>query len=76
MKARILTAINKYEARHGERMSSRQTVLQNLVDKHGLDNVALASELKPSTLQSYLRNKRPNISSDCVNRATYVLNNL
>lgn len=50
----------------------RQVQLQKLVDEHGLTNVALATDLKESSLKQYLREKKPRISQAVIAQAEYV----
>ena len=51
---------------------TRQVQLQKLVDQHGLTNVALATELKESSLKQYLREKKPRISQAVIAQAELV----
>lgn len=50
----------------------RQQQLQKLVDEHGLTNVALATELKESSLKQYLRENKPRISQSLIAQAEFV----
>ncbi|MBQ4838815.1 MULTISPECIES: hypothetical protein [Pseudoalteromonas] len=49
-----------------------QTRLKNLVVQYGIENVAAASGLAQSSLQTYLRSKRPNINRQTVAQAEQV----
>ncbi|AUS02282.1 hypothetical protein NVP2096O_47 [Vibrio phage 2.096.O._10N.286.48.B5] len=57
-------------------MLNRQKTLQQLVDVHGLTNVALATELKESSLKQYLREKKPRISAGVIAQAEFVFNSV
>lgn len=53
-------------------IKNRQRQLQVLVDLHGLANVALATELKESSLKQYLREKKPRITAGLLAQANAV----
>jgi len=58
-------------------MLDRKERLKHLVDKHGLEAVALAGGYTESTLKQYLRNKLPNnIGLEALNQAETVLRQL
>jgi hypothetical protein len=53
-----------------------QNRLRKMVDKHGIENVALATELTPATIQQYLRTKSPVIGVKAIEQGESVLKQL
>lgn len=75
MKKQILHAINMVNS--PEKISDdqlrKQQILSELVDKYGIEHVALAAGLTTSSLKQYLRVKNPsNIGERAVNQAVAV----
>jgi len=68
MMERIIKAILKSQNTPAI-IKSRQRDLQILVDTHGISNVALATELKESSLKQYLREKKPRITAGLLAQA-------
>ncbi len=57
-------------------MVKRQKKLLALVNKHGLDCVALAGGYAESTLNQYLRMTSPNIGKENLDKAIHILKDL
>lgn len=73
---KLLDKINNAENMR-ETQLSRQKRLQDLVDEHSVELVALAAGYKDSTLTQYLREKNPsNIGERAVKTAEYIFSKL
>jgi len=74
----IKKRLNAYEDRNAihKAMIKRQAKLQNLVNLHGINNVALAGGYAKSTLNQYLRMASPNIGKENLDKATHILKDL
>ena len=57
-------------------MLARKKRLMLLVDKYGLENVALATQLNESTIKQYVQAKYPNIGLESLTQAEEILQQL
>ncbi len=54
----------------------RQTRLKSLVEKHGVDLVAVASGLSVMSIMIYIRSKKPNMGESSIAQAEFIIKQL
>lgn len=77
MTTRVITAIQQALANRDDTViiEERRQLLQTWINQYGLDVVAAATGLKPSTLMQYSREKRPSIGYDAIDQGKFVFAN-